>query len=539
MEHLGEQWERALAIVAHPDDLEYGAAARDRALDRRRASRWRTSSRRTARRGSTRCRRPNAPASARPRSARARPKSASSQVEFLDHPDGLDRVRHTRCAATSRSRSAGTARRSSSRSTTARRGAAHTYNMADHRHVGLAVIDAVRDAANRWVFAGADGLDPWPGVEMLLVNGSPVADALRRRHRHARARDRVARAPRRVPRARRSGRARVPHLVGRAARVSSAACRTRRRSRCSRPEPRSTFASSRARRRPSPDPDTPLLAGALDRAGPIGRRRRLARSLASTGPRRAVTVLRSPWDYVDHHDEFLAWARESAAVSALWNPLALVRWNTHKAYLLDLHERGAPVVPTVVLLGGSAASLDGICDAQGWNSVVVKPAVASGGKGARRADVGDAAPRPTSTFCSRAATCSCSSTCPRSTDEGEWSVVLVDGAGQPRAAQAAGRTATTACRRSGAAAPSGSSRARCSPSSRRACARCCPRPALYARIDLVSIAGQWHVMEVEVDRAEPVARTSRPTPRDRLADAIGALLDAADASVTPRTAWSV
>ena len=28
-----------------------------------------------------------------------------------------------------------------------------SYNMADHRHVGLAVIDAVRDAGNRWVFA--------------------------------------------------------------------------------------------------------------------------------------------------------------------------------------------------------------------------------------------------------------------------------------------------------------------------------------------------------------------------------------------------
>jgi len=46
--------------------------------------------------------------------------------------------------------------------------------MADHRHVGLAVIDAVRDAANRWVFADSGGPEPWHGVEMVLVNGSPA-----------------------------------------------------------------------------------------------------------------------------------------------------------------------------------------------------------------------------------------------------------------------------------------------------------------------------------------------------------------------------
>src|SRR5690348_1213971 len=27
MEHLDENWQRALAVVAHPDDLEFGAAA--------------------------------------------------------------------------------------------------------------------------------------------------------------------------------------------------------------------------------------------------------------------------------------------------------------------------------------------------------------------------------------------------------------------------------------------------------------------------------------------------------------------------------
>src|SRR5262249_1597932 len=137
-----------------------------------------------------------------------------------------------------------------------------------------------------------------------------------------------------------------------------------------------------------------------------------------------VTVLRSPWDYIDHLDEFLAWATRVDAVSELWNPLELVRWNTHKAYLLDLHERGAPIVPTVVLLGGSSAALDGICDAQGWNAVVVKPAVASGAKGAHRAEVGDAAAQQHLDDLLVQGDVLVQQFVPAIEAEGEWSVIL-------------------------------------------------------------------------------------------------------------------
>jgi LmbE family N-acetylglucosaminyl deacetylase len=45
--------------------------------------------------------------------------------------------------------------------------------MADHRHTGQAVLDGVRDAGNRWVFTDAG--EPWGGVKMVLVSGSPHA----------------------------------------------------------------------------------------------------------------------------------------------------------------------------------------------------------------------------------------------------------------------------------------------------------------------------------------------------------------------------
>src|SRR5690606_8125998 len=49
-------------------------------------------------------------------------------------------------------------------------------NQADHIAVGQAVLDAARDAGNRWVFREllTEGLDPWNGVRMVVVDGSPV-----------------------------------------------------------------------------------------------------------------------------------------------------------------------------------------------------------------------------------------------------------------------------------------------------------------------------------------------------------------------------
>jgi hypothetical protein len=50
-------------------------------------------------------------------------------------------------------------------------------NQADHRATGWAVLDAVRDAGNRWVFPEllAEGLGPWGGVTQVWAAGSPDA----------------------------------------------------------------------------------------------------------------------------------------------------------------------------------------------------------------------------------------------------------------------------------------------------------------------------------------------------------------------------
>ncbi|MCB9553617.1 MAG: hypothetical protein R3F65_15525 [bacterium] len=128
---------------------------------------------------------------------------------------------------------------------------------------------------------------------------------------------------------------------------------------------------------PHPDDDMAPLLAALDRAG-------LRHGVAAwhdaeeDWSRARLTVIRSTWNYVATPERFLAWAAHVDAVGRLCNPAAVVRWNAHKGYLAELAAKGVPVVPTVMVAKGSDASLEAICDAEGWRRVVVKPAISAG-----------------------------------------------------------------------------------------------------------------------------------------------------------------
>ena len=56
-----------------------------------------------------------------------------------------------------------------------------------------------------------------------------------------------------------------------------------------------------------------------------------------------LVVIRSPWDYTERRDAFVAWAH---TVPRLANPADVVEWNTDKHYLRELAAHGLPVTPT-------------------------------------------------------------------------------------------------------------------------------------------------------------------------------------------------
>jgi LmbE family N-acetylglucosaminyl deacetylase len=171
-------WQRALAVVAHPDDLEYGAGAAVAA--------WTRAGKDVAYLLVTRGEAgidgipPGESASIREVEQRRSAEIVGvSGVEFLDHPDGVIEygiaLRRDIAEAIRRHRPELVVT-----------GNFHdtwgdgSWNSPDHRAVGRATLDAVTDAGNRWIFPDLtdqefteQGLTPWSGVRYVAVAGSP------------------------------------------------------------------------------------------------------------------------------------------------------------------------------------------------------------------------------------------------------------------------------------------------------------------------------------------------------------------------------
>jgi hypothetical protein len=101
-------------------------------------------------------------------------------------------------------------------------------------------------------------------------------------------------------------------------------------------------------------------------------------------------VLRSTWNYVPNYARFLPWIDRCASLTALWNPAPIVRWNSHKKYLLELEAKGIPIVPTRYVPAGAPPELDELVG--DWAEVVIKPAVSAGSLDTIRVARGDLAP---------------------------------------------------------------------------------------------------------------------------------------------------
>ncbi len=176
LQPLPEDWERALCVVAHPDDLEFGAAAA--------IARWTGQGKHIVY-----CMVTSGeagidgipPEDCRPLREAEQVESARlvgvDLVEFLGFQDGI-----VEYGVPLRAAIAQVVRRhrpeivvtGNFRDTFGGR----NLNQADHIAVGKAVLDAVRDAGNRWIFSDqlVEGLEPWGGVTSVWAANSPGAE---------------------------------------------------------------------------------------------------------------------------------------------------------------------------------------------------------------------------------------------------------------------------------------------------------------------------------------------------------------------------
>jgi O-ureido-D-serine cyclo-ligase len=100
-----------------------------------------------------------------------------------------------------------------------------------------------------------------------------------------------------------------------------------------------------------------------------------------------LVLLRSPWDYTERLQEFMAWCERVDRASRLLNPLPILRWNTDKHYLADLAALGVAVVPTTFVEPDTdpLPALEAfLADAHGMREFVVKPAISAGARDTQR-----------------------------------------------------------------------------------------------------------------------------------------------------------
>ena len=172
MKPVQEDWDRAVAVVAHPDDMEYGVASA--------VARWTGQGKAVTYVLATRGEAGidgMPPDKAGPLRMEEERRSAAvvgvREVEFLGHRDGIVEygvpLRRDLVAAFRRLDPEVVITLSFDLTW----GEEGPVNHSDHRAVGLAVLDACRDAANRWVFPEAG--PPCSGIrDAYVASGDPT-----------------------------------------------------------------------------------------------------------------------------------------------------------------------------------------------------------------------------------------------------------------------------------------------------------------------------------------------------------------------------
>jgi len=247
-----------------------------------------------------------------------------------------------------------------------------------------------------------------------------------------------------------------------------------------------------------------------------------------------AVLVRTVWDYFEHYDAFLAWLdRLERTGTPVINPVALMRWNSDKRYLLQLESLGVPTIPTRLAARDALhAALAAFQD----RDVVVKPCVSGGAWRTVRGAVGDPAfdravsQLPSGDYLVQPFVQAI-------VDDGEWSLLFFGGefshAIVKRPAAGDYRVQEQYGGRIDAVEPDAATLA----AARHALATCMALglgDASYARVDGVVVDGRFLLMELEL--IEPsLFLADRPDAAERCARIIAARLEPLHRIEAPRT----
>lgn len=91
----------------------------------------------------------------------------------------------------------------------------------------------------------------------------------------------------------------------------------------------------------------------------------------------SLVLIRSTWDYCQNYRKFITWTKMVDRLTELWNPLEIIHWNSNKKYLMELQEKGIPVIPTVFLDKNAITDIRSLFSLWKTKQIVVKPIIGS------------------------------------------------------------------------------------------------------------------------------------------------------------------
>lgn len=93
-----------------------------------------------------------------------------------------------------------------------------------------------------------------------------------------------------------------------------------------------------------------------------------------------VAVLRSTWDYFFRFPEFELWLKRISTQTQVVNGLDLLLWNAHKAYLLELQDKGIAIAASMLLKKGTQIELESCIDTLQSTELIFKPCISGAAK---------------------------------------------------------------------------------------------------------------------------------------------------------------
>ncbi len=257
------------------------------------------------------------------------------------------------------------------------------------------------------------------------------------------------------------------------------------------------------------------LAAACERRGVSVRPAPWNGDQAAFGEADAV-VVRSTWDYQETPEAFAAWLKGLEGGRPVFNPLAMMRANMSKRYLLALAEKGAPL-PPARLVEPDAEAIAAAMDELGLAEAVVKPEFGATASGLSLVARGDKAGLAAAAR-KMAMPGLVQALVPEIAARGETSFIFIGGAfahavtkrpkpGEIRCQAEHGGSAEIASAPDWAVAEA------------RSILGLISGEPLYARVDAVMLDGELRLMEVELIEPE-LFFTYAPEAAERFADAL-------------------